>query len=134
VAATAGKTGAPKRSAPVAARPADFAGVQGRLALPSGAAQALSWEEHGRAVHVGLALAPGATLGRRFLLDGPPRLVVDLDGKAPKKSHTLDAKAPWLKQVRIGPHGASTRVVVDLVKAPSAMTQGADGVTLTFAR
>lgn len=110
------------------------AGAQGRLTLPSGAAQTLSWEERGDAVHVGLALAPGATVGRRFLLAGPPRLVMDLDGRAPKKSLTLEAKAPWLKQVRIGPHGASTRVVVDLASAPAAMTQGDDGVTLTFAR
>lgn len=109
-------------------------GAQGRLALPSGAAQTLSWEERGDAIHVGLALAPGATVGRRFLLAGPPRLVMDLDGRAPKKSLTLEAKAPWLKQVRIGPHGASTRVVVDLASAPAAMTQGDDGVTLTFAR
>lgn len=117
-----------------AAKSKPGASAQGRLALPSGAAQTLSWEERGGAIHVGLALAPGATVGRRFLLAGPPRLVMDLDGQAPKKSLTLEAKAPWLKQVRIGPHGASTRVVVDLASPPAQMTQGEDGVTLTFAR
>lgn len=107
--------------------------ARGRLSLPSGAAQSLAWEDRGEAVHVGLSLAPGATVGRRFLLAGPPRLVLDLDGGAPKKSLTLEAKARWMKQVRIGPHGASTRVVVDLTRAPDGMTQGDDGVTLTFA-
>jgi hypothetical protein len=121
--------GPPQRLAAAKSNPA-----QGRLALPSGAAQSLTWEEREAAVHVRLTLAPGVTVGRRFLLAGPPRLVMDLDGRAPTRSHTLEAKASWLERVRIGPHGASTRVVVDLASAPAAMTQSAEGVTLTFDR
>lgn len=83
-------------------------------------------------VHV--ELVSGATSAKRFLLAGPPRLVLDLDGKAPAKSFSADAQGPWLSQVRVGRHGSSTRVVVDLAKAPASLSQDGDDVMLTFAR
>ncbi|MEW5739211.1 MAG: PilZ domain-containing protein [Myxococcota bacterium] len=105
-----------------------------RLALPSGALQAISWHGQATTIEVGLELAPGAALSRAFLLAGPPRLVLDLDGKAPRKSYSLEAGATWIEQVRLGPHGKSTRVVVDLKRAPTSVSHQADAVTLSFSR
>lgn len=104
----------------------------GRLALPSGAARALTWSKDGDEVHFSVELAPGAAVSRSFLLSGPPRLVLDLDGQAPRKSFALQEPAPWFMQVRIGPHGHSTRLVVDLAHEPDALATRPGGATLTF--
>jgi hypothetical protein len=78
-------------------------------------------------------LAPGAKLGRSFLLAAPTRLVMDLEGLAPKRSYSLDPKMPWVDRVRIGRQGSSTRVVLDLAAAPSDLERTPGGAVLSFA-
>jgi hypothetical protein len=125
----------PPQSAPRRERSAQKArGSTGQVWLPSGAASALTWSLEGESVRVGVGLTPGATVSRRFLLDGPPRLVLDLDGRAPVKSQTVRADAPWLKRVRIGRHGTTTRLVIDLTRAPVDLQPTEQGVALSFAR
>jgi hypothetical protein len=114
--------------------PAGAKGAFERLTLPSGALQAFSWSEQAETIRIDLEPAPGARVARVLLLAGPPRLVVDLDGKAPKKSYELEAPALWIKQVRLGPHGTSTRVVVDLKHSPAFVSRTEDTVTLTYPR
>lgn len=125
---------APARAPHAAPRASAPPSPPNRLALPSGALEAFSWSGQATTIHLALELAPGASLSRAFFMASPPRLVLDLDGKAPKKSFTLGPAAAWLEQVRIGPHGPSTRVVLDLKRAPEGVSQSADGVTLSFSR
>lgn len=67
-----------------------------------------------------------------FTLDAPPRIVFDVEGGAPKKSLAVTLSGKQLKQVRVGKLGQGTRVVVDLAKKPSGITQEGDAAILSY--
>lgn len=92
--------------------------IGGQLALPSGAAAAVSWTPSPDGLEVRPTLRGEAKIARVFALSEPPRLVFDIDGEAPKRSLTLDADSHLITRVRLGKQGPRTRVVFDLASPP----------------
>lgn len=104
----------------------------GVVKLPSGGAKELAWEFGGNTLRVSAAPAAKASLLKSFALAKPSRLVFDLAGRAPAKSHVVTTKAPFVKDVRVGRLGKGTRVVVDLSKTPMKVAEEAGALVLTF--
>src|SRR5262245_7057239 len=68
-------------------------------------------------------------------LSAPPRLVIDLAGPRPE-TPTDVARYPLtddlVPQVRVGPHGASLRAVLDFARQPGTHTIRSDGTNLVI--
>lgn len=104
---------------------------RGEVVLPSGAARAVSWALADHELRIAAEVGSGL-VKRAFMLAGPPRLVFDLEGAAPLKSHALAGIGPYIKQVRVGRQGEATRVVVDLARAPADVSADGDAFILSF--
>jgi hypothetical protein len=108
---------------------------RGSVALPSGAVQTVSWALAFHELRVALG---GGTLKRHFVLAGPPRVVFDVEGAAPRMSHTVNTSTvagmtPFIKRVRVGRQGDSTtRVVLDLARFPRDVSDDGEAVILSF--
>lgn len=107
--------------------------TRGAVDLPSGAASALTWALADQELRLAVAVR-GGHLRRAFLLEEPPRLVFDVDGASPEKSYALAGARPYLKQVRVGRQRGATRVVVDLTRPPSELTEDGEAIILSFVR
>lgn len=107
--------------------------TRGEVDLPSGAASALTWAMADQELRLAVAVR-GGHVRRAFLLEEPPRLVFDVDGASPEKSYALAGARPYLKQVRVGRQRGATRVVVDLARPPSELTEDGEAIILSFAR
>jgi PilZ domain/AMIN domain len=105
--------------------------TRGQIALPSGAAGALGWALARRELRLTPVLRAGK-LRRTFLLDGPPRVVFDLDGRPPGTSYVVPGARPYISRIRVGGQGAFTRVVVDLVRAPREAAEDGEAMVLSF--
>lgn len=107
--------------------------AEGEFSLPSGAARAVSWALASSELRVGI---DGGQLRRHFLLEAPPRVVFDVDGPPPKTSVTLARVSaplrPFIQKVRVGRQGTTTRVVVDLARAPRDVSDDGEAVILSF--
>jgi hypothetical protein len=114
---------ASKRSGPAAG---------GQLALPTGAAAAVSWTPSPDGLDVRPTLRGEAKIARVFSLADPPRLVFDIDGAAPKKSLSLGTPSPLISRVRLGKQGARTRVVLDLASTPQHVRSASDHAIVQF--
>ncbi|MCU0702013.1 MAG: AMIN domain-containing protein, partial [Myxococcaceae bacterium] len=115
---------APSRSAPLA---------RGQLSLPTGAALALEWQPSPDGLDVRPALRADTHVARVFSLSSPPRVVFDIEGAAPRKSHTATPGDDALvSRVRLGKQGARTRVVVDLSSEPRRVIAAGDHAIVQF--
>lgn len=108
------------------------AAEQGRVALKTGAASAVSWAASPDGLEVRPALRADAKVARVFSLDEPPRLVFDIDGAAPAKSQTVPATSPLITRVRLGKQGTRTRVVIDLASTPRRVMPAGDHAVVQF--
>lgn len=113
----------------VAPRAAPRAGAEGHVKLPDGALASLGWRSHGKT----LELTSSLPVARAFVLEGPPRAVFDVSGKAPARSHQLAAGFPHAKGVRVGKLPGGTRIVVDLDAPPRSTKQSGATLELQFA-
>jgi hypothetical protein len=118
-------------SAPRAAAPHPAQASSG-LSLPSGAAERLDWETARNEVRFTPKLGGDAKVTRVYLLQGPPRLVFELSGRVPQRSHTVTASAPHVRRVRVGRQGDGTRLVVDLARPPESFLGEVGAAVLTF--
>lgn len=129
-------------SAPPAAQMAEptsapkpaVADAQGSLSLPKSGVSAVRWSRRAGVLTLELATKPGAVVGNVFLLRGPSRLVIDLTGPAPAKSHLVPVQAvPHVKGMRLGRQAKSgTRLVVDLDQTPAKVEHVGSQVRLHF--
>lgn len=107
-------------------------GSAGHVTLPSGAASGLSWTPGPDGLDVRPELRPEARVARVFALSDPPRLVFDIEGSAPAKSHATLLESGLLSRVRLGRQGARTRVVLDLGVEPQRVVSHGDRATVRF--
>ncbi|MBE2249774.1 MAG: PilZ domain-containing protein [Myxococcus sp.] len=108
------------------------ASADGQLRLPFGAASAVSWSASPDGLDVRPQLRGDARVARVFSLSDPPRLVFDIEGGAPAKSHVVAASSALITRVRLGKQGARTRVVLDLASEPQRVTRASDHAVLQF--
>jgi len=87
------------------------------FAIPSGAIRSIVTSVDDEQLAVNLTLAGGSAIVKAFTLKHPDRLVIDVRGSAPKKSHTASGSGVILK-VRTGKQGKGTRLVLDLAHPP----------------
>jgi hypothetical protein len=107
--------------------------TSGQLSLPSGAARSVRWSASPDGLDVRPELRGDARITRVFALSGPPRLVFDIDGDAPRKSHVLTpANDALVTRVRLGRQGSRTRVVVDLSSEPHRVLPAGDHAIVQF--
>jgi hypothetical protein len=107
--------------------------TSGQLSLPSGAARSVRWSASPDGLDVRPELRGDARITRVFALSGPPRLVFDIDGDAPRKSHVLTpVNDALVTRVRLGKQGTRTRVVVDLSSEPHRVLPGGDHAIVQF--
>jgi Tfp pilus assembly protein PilZ len=127
---------APNQPSPRAPSPAPAARVaspEGQLALPSGAARSVRWSPSPDGLELRPELRGDAQVARVFSLSNPPRVVFDIDGAAPKNSHTANAQSEGVvSRVRIGKQGARTRVVIDLSTEPHRVLAVGDHAIVQF--
>ncbi|MDX2015273.1 MAG: PilZ domain-containing protein [Myxococcaceae bacterium] len=124
---------APSVDAPAGATAASTEGAQGQLSLPTGAALALQWRPSPDGLDVRPSLRADAHVARVFALSSPPRVVFDIEGAAPRKSHTATPGDDALvSRVRLGKQGARTRVVVDLSSEPRRVITAGDHAIVQF--
>lgn len=86
----------------------------GRVVLPTGAAKSLSWTPREDGFALRTELRDGAKVSHVFPLAGPPRLVLELTGAAPKKNFVSAEQSGQVTRVRMARQGKYTRVVLDL--------------------
>jgi len=118
--------------APVAPRGRPSSPANGQVRLPSGAATALTWSASPEGLEVRPALRADSHVARVFALSDPPRLVFDIDGSAPSKSHAMAASSTLITRVRLGKQGTRTRVVLDLASEPHRVTAASDHALVQF--
>lgn len=106
--------------------------ADGQLRLPSGAATALTWSASPEGLDVRPALRADSRVARVFALSDPPRLVFDIDGSVPSKSHAMAASSTLITRVRLGKQGTRTRVVLDLASEPHRVTAASDHALVQF--
>lgn len=104
----------------------------GQLSLPSGAATAIAWSASPDGLDVRPQLRGAARVVKVFPLADPPRLVFDIEGDAPQKSHSVKSPSDLISRVRLGKQGATTRVVVDFASAPQRVTAHGDHAIVRF--
>lgn len=104
----------------------------GGVPLGSGAVHRLLWEVGRDEVRIEPVLAPGATLARQFLLEEPPRLVLDVSGPEPRRSFSVSLADANLKRARVGALAGGTRVVIDLGAEPSSLLAEDGAAILSF--
>jgi len=127
----------PAESPPRAAVPTNTSARVARRAqvIPltaAGAAAKLLVEDARGELRVTVEPIANGKVAKVFTLDGPPRVVFDIEGGAPKKSLAVTLSGKQIKQVRVGKLGQGTRVVVDLAKKPSDVTQEGDAAILSY--
>jgi Tfp pilus assembly protein PilZ len=123
----------PSAPAPSPAPAARVASPEGQLALPSGAARSVRWSPSPDGLELRPELRADAQVARVFALSNPPRVVFDIDGAAPKSSHTATAQSDGVvSRVRIGKQGARTRVVIDLSREPHRVLAAGDHAIVQF--
>ncbi len=86
----------------------------GKVAIPSGAAKSVSWTPRDDGFALRTELRDGAKVSHVFPLAGPPRLVLELTGVAPKKNFVSAEQTGQVTRVRMARQGKYTRVVLDL--------------------
>ncbi len=114
-------------AAPRAAAPADASlASTGLLPLPKCAASSLRWSQRGSHTELEVAPAAGGKVAAAFRMKNPERLVIDLSGPAPKRSHLVKAaEIPNVSALRIGKRkNGGTRIVLDLVKPVTLKVEG----------
>lgn len=104
----------------------------GHLRLPTGAATALTWSASPEGLDVRPELRADAHVARVFALSDPPRLVFDIEGSAPAKSHAMSSSSALITRVRLGKQGTRTRVVLDLASQPHHVTAASDHALVQF--
>lgn len=104
----------------------------GHLRLPTGAATALTWSASPEGLDVRPELRADAHVARVFTLSDPPRLVFDIEGSAPAKSHAMSSSSALITRVRLGKQGTRTRVVLDLASQPHHVTAASDHALVQF--
>lgn len=105
-------------------------GTAGPLAARSAHSEASG---RGRRVRVELTRAPNGM--RAFVLQAPPRVVIDLAGATVGGGATATFSVgddPFTSAVRTAGHDGSLRVVVDLRSGPPAHAERIDGTTLVI--
>jgi uncharacterized protein (TIGR02266 family) len=117
----------PPVSPAVTPRPAPVVAVQHSaeaIALPSGAATAVSVSESGAHLEITPSLVPGASIEKVFALSGPERLVIDIKGSAPKGTPRVEGRS-GVTAIRLGSRPGGTRLVLDLARhAGKLKTEG----------
>jgi hypothetical protein len=104
-----------------------------QLALPSGAARFVHFSpSNERTLEIRPGLRPSARIVRVFSLQNPPRLVFDIDGPGPRKSHVVSLHSTRVSKVRVGLQPRGTRVVVELVSEPARIDVKRGTARLTF--
>lgn len=106
--------------------------ASGHLRLPTGAATALTWSASPEGLDVRPQLRADAHIARVFTLSDPPRLVFDIEGSAPAKSHAMPSSSALITRVRLGKQGTRTRVVLDLASQPQHVTAASDHALVQF--
>lgn len=98
----------------------------GLLPLPKCGASSLRWSQRGERLELEVAPAAGARFAAGFRLKNPERLVIDLSGVSPKRSHVVKAsEIPNVTALRIGKRkGGGTRLVLDLAKGATLKVDG----------
>jgi len=97
------------------------------LSLPSGAAKSISLSATQGALRVEPVLLAGATIDRAFALSSPPRLVIDLNGPAPKGAPRVEGQS-GVTAVRLGARSGGTRLVLDLTRAAGKVSRAGDAI------
>ena len=102
------------------------------VALPSGAATALTWDGAHDEFRVAPALSEQAKHTKVYLLSDPPRLVFDIDGAAPAASHSIASGERLFRRIRVGKQASATRVVIDLARAPQSFIDEDGAAIISF--
>ncbi len=115
------------------ARPAAPLASTGLLPLPKCGASSLRWQQRDNKVALEVAPASGAKFAAAFRMKSPERLVIDLDGAAPKRSHVVKSTdIPNVVSLRIGKRKTGgTRLVLDL-KKPAALKVDGSRIELSY--
>ncbi|MBX7112687.1 MAG: AMIN domain-containing protein [Myxococcaceae bacterium] len=92
------------------------------LPMPTSAVSAIRLVEKGERVDMTFRFEGNAAVTEVFRMSKPDRLVVDLSGRAPSKSHRVEVTGGAIKAVRIGKGEKGTRLVFDL-NAPLKVTE-----------
>ena len=106
--------------------------ADGQLRLPSGAATAVSWRASPEGLDVRPELRADSHVARVFTLSDPPRLVFDIEGSPPARSHAMAPSSALITRVRLGKQGNRTRVVLDLASQPHRVTASSDHALVQF--
>jgi hypothetical protein len=106
--------------------------ADGQLRLPSGAATAVSWRASPEGLDVRPELRADSHVARVFALSDPPRLVFDIEGSPPARSHAMAPSSALITRVRLGKQGNRTRVVLDLASQPHRVTAATDHALVQF--
>lgn len=109
-----------------AAKPEAPMSSTGLLPLPKCGASSLRWSQRGGKLELEVAAAAGGRFAAAFRMKNPERLVIDLNGAAPKRSHVVKAtEIPNVSALRIGKRKAGgTRLVLDLTRPVTLKVEG----------
>lgn len=109
-----------------AAKPEGPMSSTGLLPLPKCGASSLRWSHRGGKLELEVAAAAGGKFAAAFRMKNPERLVIDLNGAAPKRSHVVKAtELPIVSALRIGKRKTGgTRLVLDLTRPVTLKVEG----------
>ena len=109
-----------------AAKPEGPMSSTGLLPLPKCGASSLRWSQRAGKLELEVAAAAGGRFAAAFRMKNPERLVIDLNGAAPKRSHVVKAtEIPNVTALRIGKRKTGgTRLVLDLSKPVTLKVEG----------
>lgn len=109
-----------------AAKPDAPMSSTGLLPLPKCAASSLRWAQRSGRLELEVAAAAGGKFAAAFRMKNPERLVIDLNGASPKRSHVVKATdIPNVSALRIGKRkSGGTRLVLDLSRPVTLKVEG----------
>ena len=111
-----------------AVKPAPFSST----AIPSGAARLVNVSRVSGALRVAVETVALGRVTAVNTLQHPARLVVDVAGLPPVQQHELTLTDPELRGVIVKKQGAGTRLVFELARLPTRVTQQGDSALLQF--
>jgi hypothetical protein len=111
-----------------AVKPAPFSST----AIPSGAARLVNVSRVSGALRVAVETVALGRVTAVNTLQNPARLIVDVAGLPPVNEHQLALSDPELRGVIVKKQGTGTRLVFELARLPTRVTQQGDSALLHF--
>lgn len=116
------------RTVASAVKPGQFSSTP----IPSGSARLVNVSRVSGALRVAIDPVAGARVSGVTTLQNPARLIIDVTGLPPISTHVVSLNDPELRKISVVKQGKGTRLVIDLVRLPTRVTQQGDSALMTF--